>query len=96
MAERFEIVDAPIDPARLLAAVADPAAGASVLFLGTTRNENAGRRVTRLEYEAFANMAVREMRQLARRRAAAGRCGASQWCTGSASCRSATRASGSR
>ena len=44
----------------------DPAAGASVLFLGTTRNENSGRRVTRLEYEAFTDMAVREMRQLAR------------------------------
>ena len=66
MAELFEITAAPIDPTRLLAAVADPAAGASVLFLGTTRNENAGRRVTRLEYEAFTSMAVREMRQLAR------------------------------
>jgi len=66
VAELFEITEAPIDPARLLAAVADPAAGASVLFVGTTRNENAGRRVTRLEYEAFSTMAVREMRQLAR------------------------------
>ena len=66
MAERFAIVDGPIDPAELLAAVGDPAAGASVLFLGTTRNENSGRRVTRLEYEAFAGMAVNEMRQLAR------------------------------
>lgn len=66
MAELFAIDAAPIDPARLLAAVGDPAAGASVLFLGTTRDENAGRRVTRLEYEAFASMAVREMRQLAR------------------------------
>jgi molybdopterin synthase catalytic subunit len=66
VAERFAIVDAPIDPAGLLAAVGDPAAGASVLFLGTTRNENSGRRVTRLEYEAFSDMAVREMRQLAR------------------------------
>ncbi len=66
MAELFEIAESAIDPARLLAAVADPAAGASVLFLGTTRNENAGRRVTRLEYEAFASMAVREMRALGR------------------------------
>jgi molybdopterin synthase catalytic subunit len=66
VAEPFEITASRIDPARLLAAVADPAAGASVLFLGTTRNENAGRRVTRLEYEAFASMAVREMRALAR------------------------------
>jgi molybdopterin synthase catalytic subunit len=66
VAELFEIADTRIDPARLLAAVGDPGAGASVLFLGTTRNENAGRRVTRLEYEAFASMAVREMRLLAR------------------------------
>jgi molybdopterin synthase catalytic subunit len=66
VAELFAIDDAPIDTGRLLAAVGDPAAGASVLFLGTTRNENAGRRVTRLEYEAFATMAVREMRALAR------------------------------
>jgi len=66
VAELFAIGDAPIDTGRLLAAVGDPAAGASVLFLGTTRNENAGRRVTRLEYEAFATMAVREMRTLAR------------------------------
>lgn len=67
MADLFAVDAAPIDVARVLAAVGDPAAGASVVFLGTTRNENAGRRVTRLEYEAFGSMAVREMRQLARR-----------------------------
>jgi molybdopterin synthase catalytic subunit len=66
VAERFAITESPIDAGRLLAAVRDSAAGASVLFLGTTRNENAGRRVTRLEYEAYAGMAVHEMRQLAR------------------------------
>ncbi len=66
MTDLVEITDAPVDTQRLLAAVGDPAAGASVLFLGTTRNANAGRRVTRLEYEAFASMAVREMKQLAR------------------------------
>lgn len=61
----FAITDVAIDPAALLAAVADPAAGASVVFLGTTRNENAGRKVVRLEYEAFAGMATKEMRRLA-------------------------------
>ena len=49
----------------LVRAVRDPAAGAIVTFLGTTRNTNAGRRVVRLEYEAFASMAEREMRRLA-------------------------------
>jgi molybdopterin synthase catalytic subunit len=54
-----------IGAARLLAAVRDPAAGAVVAFLGTTRNTNAGRRVVRLEYEAFTAMAEHEMRRLA-------------------------------
>ena len=61
----FEITDRPIDLERLQAAVRDPAAGAVVTFVGTTRNENVGRRVIRLEYEAFAGMAQKEMRRLA-------------------------------
>jgi molybdopterin synthase catalytic subunit len=61
----FEITDRPIDLERLQAAVRDPAAGAVVTFVGTTRNENVGRRVIRLEYEAFAAMAQKEMRRLA-------------------------------
>jgi molybdopterin synthase catalytic subunit len=65
MPSRFSVSDGPIDLGALHDAVRDPAAGAVVTFVGTTRNENAGRRVTRLEYEAFASMAVKEMRRLA-------------------------------
>ena len=61
----FEITDRPIDLERLQAAVRHPGAGAVVTFVGTTRNENVGRRVIRLEYEAFAGMAQKEMRRLA-------------------------------
>src|SRR5256885_17213473 len=61
----FRIVRVPIVLERLVRAVRDPAAGALVLFLGTTRNRNAGRRVVRLEYEAYGRMAVAEMRRLA-------------------------------
>ena len=61
----FRITRSPIALDRLLRAVRDPRAGAVVTFLGTTRNENAGRRVIRLEYEAFTRMAEREMRSLA-------------------------------
>lgn len=61
----FRVTRTPIRLEALVRAVRDPAAGAVVTFLGTTRNENAGRRVVRLEYEAFAPMARREMRQLA-------------------------------
>jgi molybdopterin synthase catalytic subunit len=61
----FRIVDRPVDLPALARAVRDPKAGAVVTFVGTTRNENAGRSVRRLEYEAFASMAVKEMRSLA-------------------------------
>ena len=60
----FEIRSRRLDVARVLSAVGDPAAGAIVVFTGTTRRTNAGRRVVRLEYEAHERMAVREMRRL--------------------------------
>ena len=55
-----------IDVAALERAVANPAAGAIVTFAGTTRESNVGRRVIRLEYEAYESMALSEMRKLAR------------------------------
>jgi molybdopterin converting factor subunit 1 len=59
------IVREPIDLRELEREVASPAAGAICTFAGTTRNENAGRRVIRLEYEAYEPMALSEMRKLA-------------------------------
>jgi MoaE-MoaD fusion protein len=55
----------PVDVAALEREVADPAAGAIVSFTGTTRQDNAGRKVLRLEYEAYEPMALSEMRKLA-------------------------------
>jgi MoaE-MoaD fusion protein len=55
-----------IDVAALEREVADPAAGAIVSFTGTTRDGNAGRKVIRLEYEAYEPMALSEMHKLAR------------------------------
>jgi molybdopterin synthase catalytic subunit len=60
----FEVVEAPLDLARLIAAVSRADAGAIATFLGTTRDHNMGRRVTRLEYEAYPEMAIREMRRI--------------------------------
>jgi molybdopterin synthase catalytic subunit len=60
----FEIVDHAIDTDAVIAAAVDPAAGAIVTFVGTTRNENDGRRVTRLEYEAYPEMALAELRKI--------------------------------
>ncbi len=55
----------------LVRAAGDPASGALVLFVGTTRDHNQGRQVERLEYEAYPGMAEREMEKIgeeARRR----------------------------
>ena len=80
-----ELTRARIDVAPLLAAAAKPECGAVNLFLGTTRDHHQGRRVLRLEYEAYERMAlerahharahgVRTLRARAlRRRAPAGR-----------------------
>jgi molybdopterin synthase catalytic subunit len=44
----------PLDTDRLRVAVADPSAGAVVMFLGTVRDHSEGREgVTHLEYEAY-------------------------------------------
>jgi molybdopterin synthase catalytic subunit len=62
---RITIGREPIDVGTLEREVADPAAGAIVSFTGTTRRDNAGRVVLRLEYEAYEPMALSEMRKLA-------------------------------
>ncbi len=61
----FEIVAEPIDLSRVIGAVGRPGAGAIATFIGTTRDHNAGRSVHRLEYEAYPDMAVAEMRRIA-------------------------------
>jgi molybdopterin synthase catalytic subunit len=60
----FEVVEHPLDLTRLVAAVGRPDAGAITTFLGTTRDQNAGRHVMRLEYEAYPEMAIREMQRI--------------------------------
>ena len=60
----FRVVEHAIDTDALLADVGDAAAGGTTLFVGTTRNENEGRVVERLEYEAYEAMAVEEMRRI--------------------------------
>ncbi|MDQ6925728.1 MAG: molybdenum cofactor biosynthesis protein MoaE [Candidatus Eremiobacteraeota bacterium] len=55
------IVERPLDPVALLAAVADPGHGATALFVGTVREVNDGRAVTGIEYTAYEAMAAREL-----------------------------------
>ena len=60
----YQIVEHRIDASVVTAAVAHPGTGATVTFLGTTRDHNDGRRVTQLEYEAYPEMALAEMRKI--------------------------------
>lgn len=60
----IEITDKKIDVAVLLESVLVPEAGGIDLFLGTTRNHSAGKKVVRLEYEAYTPMAVKVIGQI--------------------------------
>jgi molybdopterin synthase catalytic subunit len=61
----FEIVAAPLDPHRLVEHVRKDEAGAVALFYGVVRNENMGRKVLYLEYDAYPDMATKQMRRIA-------------------------------
>jgi molybdopterin/thiamine biosynthesis adenylyltransferase/molybdopterin synthase catalytic subunit/rhodanese-related sulfurtransferase len=56
----FTLHDTPIDPEALKAQVTDPHCGAFVCFEGWVRNHNEGKQVLRLDYEAYAAVAVSE------------------------------------
>jgi molybdopterin synthase catalytic subunit len=60
----FELCAGPIDAAACQARVASPSCGAVVVFSGTAREENRGRAVVRLEYEAFRAMTGPEMARI--------------------------------
>ncbi len=60
----FEITREPIDKADLEKRLLTGAAGAVVTFDGTVRNQTQGRRVVKLQYEAYPPMAVKEMRKV--------------------------------
>ena len=61
-----ELTRGPIRPECVLAAVQDPRAGASVLFMGTTRELTDGRQTLWLDYEGYEPLATQEMERLRR------------------------------
>jgi molybdopterin synthase catalytic subunit len=61
----FEITSDPLDPAALVEAVRADEAGAIALFYGVVRNENLGRTVLYLEYDAYPEMAIKKMQEVA-------------------------------
>jgi molybdopterin synthase catalytic subunit len=57
---RFSLHELALEPSVLLAGLRHPGCGGYVTFEGAVRDHNEGRKVLRLEYEAFAPLAIRE------------------------------------
>ncbi len=60
----YRLTDKPIDLNELVTYVGDPGAGAVSTFIGTTRDNNEGRSILSLDYEAYPGMAEQEMARL--------------------------------
>ncbi len=60
----IELTEYPIDPAKLLAHVSSPQAGAVVLFLGVTRGVTGDRLTDSLDYECYPEMARAKLAEL--------------------------------
>jgi molybdopterin synthase catalytic subunit len=60
----YRITTDPIKPDDLFAWVCKPHHGAVVTFAGTVRDHSEGRGTLRLEYEAYADMAEKKMREI--------------------------------
>lgn len=59
-----EITENPINPDIVLNFVSDPAAGSLLLFNGVVRNNEDGKPVQKLFYEAYKEMALKELEKL--------------------------------
>ena len=60
----FCVTQKAINLQELVEYVTDPEAGAIATFIGTTRNNNEGRKVISLDYEAYPEMAEKELARL--------------------------------
>jgi molybdopterin synthase catalytic subunit len=60
----FRVTDKPINLQELVDFVTDPEAGAVATFIGTTRNNNEGRKVIALDYETYPEMAEKQLARL--------------------------------
>jgi molybdopterin synthase catalytic subunit len=64
-APRCTLSEQPLDVAQVVARVAGADAGGVVTFVGTVRDASRGRSIRHLEYEAYPEMAEREMEKIA-------------------------------
>ena len=61
------LTDQPLSVDEVLAAVTGPSQGGTVVFIGTVRDHNRGRQVTRLEYEAYPSMVLKTLADIVHR-----------------------------
>ena len=61
----IQILDTALIEKECHAFAAHPAAGGTVVFVGTVRNQTKGKAVVRLEFEAYEPMAIKEMKKIA-------------------------------
>ncbi|HEY8121745.1 MAG TPA: molybdopterin converting factor subunit 1 [Myxococcota bacterium] len=62
--KRCWISEQPLDPGAVVNRVLGPDAGGIVTFVGTVREESRGHAIRRLEYEAYPEMAERELEKI--------------------------------
>jgi molybdopterin synthase catalytic subunit len=65
-ADRFAIDAAPLDPAAIAATVTTAQCGAVATFIGIVREQNAGRQVLWIDYEAYAPLAKSTFERIGR------------------------------
>lgn len=67
----YRVVDRPLQLAEVVEAVRAPGRGAVVTFSGDVRSDTRGRKVVRLEYEAYQRMAEKKLAEIGEAIAAA-------------------------
>lgn len=65
-----QLKEKPLDPQDCVDFVTSDQAGGTAVFIGTVRDNTGGKKVVRLEFEAYAPMAISEMRKIAEAAAA--------------------------
>jgi len=63
---RYRVVDRPLELAEVVEAVSGPGLGGVVTFRGDVRDASHGKRVLRLEYEAYVPMAEKKLAEIGR------------------------------
>lgn len=64
MNEFIKLTSEVLDPQKIIGLVKSPDSGAINVFIGTVRNATKGKPVTRLDFEAYEPMAVKEIQKI--------------------------------